>query len=57
MVGTHSLGFLLAPVAPEDLGALGFPWAQVFQLTHQHLGDLEGPRHHTRQAYKLKLLE
>lgn len=43
MVGTHSLGFLLPHVAPEVLGALGFPWVQVFQLPHHHLGDLEGP--------------
>lgn len=44
MVGTHSLGFLLALVAPQVLGALGFPWVQVFQLCHHYLGDLEGPR-------------
>lgn len=43
MVGTHSLGFLLAPVAPQVLGAHGFPWVLVFQLPHHHLGDLEGP--------------
>lgn len=46
MVGTHSLGFLLALVLLEVLGALGFPSGQVFQLSHQRLGDLECPRSH-----------
>lgn len=40
MVGTHSLGFLLAPVAPEVLGAQCFPWVHVFQVHHQYLEHL-----------------
>lgn len=46
MVGTHSLGFLLAPVAPEVLGDLCFPWVQVFLVPHLHLEHLEGPGNH-----------
>lgn len=57
MVGTHSLGFLLDHVVPEVLGVLGFPWVPVFQFSHQHLADLEGPTSHTRQVYAMKLLE
>lgn len=48
MAGTHSLGFLVAHVDPEILGALDFPLVQVFQLTHRHPGHLEGPKSHTR---------
>lgn len=43
MVGTHSLGFLPAPVVPEVLEALCFPLVRVFQLPHQDLVDLEDP--------------
>lgn len=46
MVSTHSLGFLLVPVAPEVPGDPYFPWVLVFQLTRQHLEHLEGPRYH-----------
>lgn len=55
MAGTHSLGFLMAHVDPEILGALDFPLVQVFQLFHRHLGHLEGPKSHTRQMCRLKL--
>lgn len=56
IVGTHSLVFLLVPGVPEVLGALGFLWVQVFQSTHPHQGNLEGPKNHTRQAYRLNNL-
>lgn len=50
MVGTHSLGFLLALVAPEVPEAPGFPWARVFQRFHHYLGDLESPRIETNHT-------
>lgn len=46
MVGTHSLGFLMAPVAPEVPGALGSLGVQVCQYSHQPPGGLEGPGCH-----------
>lgn len=54
VAGTHSLGFLLAPVAHELLGAQCSPWVQVFHLAHQHLEHLEGPKNQKRAVIKTK---
>lgn len=54
MVGTHSLAFLLDHEVLEVLKVLGFPLVPVFQFSHQHLADLEGPTSHSRQKSALK---